>query len=256
MNNDKGKYPITVSDWLRILQDKCTITVNIHIFLATVIIATVIAIPTIYSINKNQSSSITMVFVTLFLWILYVWARGKLHKYNEPYEKLYSKIIQGEITEPTEILKEYNLIEEMKEKKKRDKIFKINKSRILDYILAFIVLLIIPSIGFYLISSITPLEPILYVIASLSGFFIICFLSMLEIHRNLKSKSWKAINFILLIMIIPVLGFYGFDLIIPIQLTSQHFAEAGFSYLFSLCVTVGYKLMLPYKNNNFNLGKK
>jgi hypothetical protein len=121
------------------------------------------------------------------------------------------------------------------------------KSRIIDYFLAVICLMVIPIIGYIAISSITPLNPILYVISSLSGFYIICFLVMIEIHRQIKSIYWKIVNFILLILAIPLLGFYGFDLITPISLSSHHFAEAGFSYIFSAGVAAGYELLIPRK---------
>lgn len=117
------------------------------------------------------------------------------------------------------------------------------KSRFVDFVLAFIVMLVIPLVGFFTINHFVTLHPTLYVISSLSGFYVICFLAMIEINKNLKRIYWKAINYVLFIAIIPALAFYSFDLITPIQLTSQHFAEAGFSYIFSIGVAAGFELL-------------
>jgi len=130
------------------------------------------------------------------------------------------------------------------------------KSRIVDFVLAFIVMLVIPLVGFFTINHFVPLYPTLYVISSLSGFYVICFLAMIEINKNLKRIYWKAINYVLFIAILPLLAFYSFDFITPIQLTSQHFAEAGFSYIFSIGVAAGFELLRPRKKEKTIVNKK
>ena len=169
MNNDKGKYPITVSDWLGILQDKNSINFNLLIFTGLVVITTIIAIPTIYSYYNLENRDLTILIGILFIYFIFVGASKKLENKSIPYKKLYDKIIQGEITEPTEILKEYNLIELRKKEhlnKKRwgkRKMKKIHLSRLIMYI-GFIViilgvLIIVKDIG---INNNNPRDSIIY----------------------------------------------------------------------------------------------
>jgi hypothetical protein len=105
-------------------------------------------------------------------------------------------------------------------------------------------MIIVPIVGFLAINLFTPLEPLLYVISSLSGFYIICFLVMIELWKGLESKLQKGICFLIFVLVLPVVFFFFIDILIPINLTAQHYGEAGFSYFFSIGVTAGYEILI------------
>ena len=163
----------------------------------------------------------------LLLWTLVIgiWITGYLYfSENNMLDRIVKKL--------TQILKNVNK----------------SRARIIDFVLAFIVMVVIPITGYYTINSIVSLPTTLYIVSSLSGFYVICFLAMIEIHRNLSRIYWKLINYLIFIFVIPVLAFYLFDLITPINLSSQHFGEAGFSYIFSAGVAAGFELLRPKRN--------
>jgi hypothetical protein len=128
----------------------------------------------------------------------------------------------------------------------------MNKDRLIDYILGIIVLMVIPQIAFFALNSITPLNPIIYVIASLGGFYFICFSLTILVMKEKMKLMLKSLYIFILMIILPILGYYAFDFVSLVPLNTTYFAEAGFSFVFSLCVVVGFKLIMPKEKYNVN----
>ena len=55
----------------------------------------------------------------------------------------------------------------------------------------------------------------------------------------------KSLYIFILMIVLPILGYYAFDFVSPVSLNTAYFAEAGFSFVFSLCVVLGFKLLMP-----------
>lgn len=124
----------------------------------------------------------------------------------------------------------------------------MNKDRVIDYLLGGIILMVIPQITFFSISSITLLDPKIYVIASLSGFYFICWSATIEILKRKMNLIPKVLYIILFMGIMPISAYYTFDFASPISFTTSYFGEAGFGFVFSACLAVGFELMRPKTN--------
>jgi len=48
---------------------------------------------------------------------------------------------------------------------------------------------------------------------------------------------------------LPILGYYAFDILTPVSFNTTYFAEAGFSFIFSLCVAIGLEFIIPKEKN-------
>lgn len=112
MKEKKDIYPLSISDWIMILQEKSSIDQTRIIFIISLLLAIVVATPVLATkyIESNLLSIITIlvIFFLLILIVIYTIRRGL--KNIKPYRTLYDKIINGELTEPQEILKEYKKI--------------------------------------------------------------------------------------------------------------------------------------------------
>ena len=108
----KDPYPLTPSDWITILQEKTSSNINLQLVTGTTIIAIIVAIPLIYNefMGLNLVSIVLMFIVVIILLGMVYFVTKRLNSSNKLLEALYEKIIKGEITEPNEILKEYNKI--------------------------------------------------------------------------------------------------------------------------------------------------
>jgi hypothetical protein len=128
----------------------------------------------------------------------------------------------------------------------------MDKKRIINYILAIIIMLTIPLITFvvlnlYLISiGESTLAQINYVIAAITGLSTIYFWITMDV---LLSKAHKTIKIIFLVLMFtsPLIGYYGFGSISAYPTTEQ-FARAMFGYIFGVSIGAGYKLMKPRKS--------
>jgi len=128
----------------------------------------------------------------------------------------------------------------------------MDKKRIINYILALIIILTIPVVTFYVLSlylisiGIPPLDPILYVIASITGLSTMYFWITMDV---IASKAHLLIKLLFLILMItsPFIGYYGFSFVTPVPITTEHFARAMFGYVFGISIGAGYELMKPRK---------
>ena len=132
----------------------------------------------------------------------------------------------------------------------------ITKSRIVDYILAMFVLIVIPVSGFFLLNTQVNLDPKLYVISSLSGMYFICWSVTIEILFASILMRYKILSSIIFMFLAPILIFYSFNYLGYVSLDIKDFAEAGFSFVFGASVAVGYTLIRPRgKNMEFKIPK-
>jgi len=129
----------------------------------------------------------------------------------------------------------------------------MNKDVILSYIkrlaLALFIMVVIPNIVFFIISLgfKVYLNPIIYPVASITGFCTICSSLWFEIMLSDKSNLIKFLYFVLLVGIFPLLSIYGIDFATPINLITENVGEAFFGWVFGICIGVGFKILLPKK---------
>lgn len=127
-----------------------------------------------------------------------------------------------------------------------------DKKIIRNYILASIILIAIPVATFFLIDlylisiGIPPLDPILYVISSITGLSTIYFRITMDIIYSNTHRAVKAF-FIILMFTSPFIGYFGFGFVSPVPITIDAFARAMFGYVFGATVGTAYELMKPRK---------
>jgi hypothetical protein len=112
MKEKNDKYPLSISDWITILQEKSSIDQTRIIFIISLLLAIVVATPVLatkYIESNFLSMLIILVIFSLFI-IIVIYTIGRGLKNIKPYRILYDRIIKGELTEPKEILKEYKKI--------------------------------------------------------------------------------------------------------------------------------------------------
>ena len=104
------EYPITIPDWLAFLNSNATSNMSLYVFLSGSLIAFSIAF-TISNIGLNNDiTPISLIpagipfsiFVIILVTLLYANHRIK------HYQRLSQKIIEGKITNPKQVLEEYN----------------------------------------------------------------------------------------------------------------------------------------------------
>lgn len=130
----------------------------------------------------------------------------------------------------------------MTNKKKDIKDYKKRK-----YILSPLLLIIFPIIGYLIINHFYPLNPNLYSTTALTGYYAVCLSISLDLFDTLKKKKDISIilSIALLLFIFPLVGYYLFSLIIP--LNSIIFAGIGFGAFFGVCIDKGIRLWMPIK---------
>ncbi len=118
------------------------------------------------------------------------------------------------------------------------------------HLLLIIVLIGIPSIAFWSLYFTANLPYITYAINSMAGMFTIVFLVWIEISKKLKGVLFPVIIGMASIFVTINIVYFGFNLISPVTLTITHLAEAGFSFLFGICVALSFRLIIYKKNKN------
>ena len=106
-------YDVSISDWITILQDKTSTSKDILIFMASTILATIVAVPQLIRdvMGSNMESWIMTLIIIIILYIVFVYYYNKSLKEHKPYKELLNDILYGEITK-MEIRKKYKEIEE------------------------------------------------------------------------------------------------------------------------------------------------
>lgn len=132
----------------------------------------------------------------------------------------------------------------------------MDKKRIKNYILAFILIIAIPNITFFalngyliLIGRVT-LNPILYVISSITGFATMCFLITMNFWSTQMSLIKKLFLSFLFLIVAPLIEIFTLGFITPIPILSEHVAEAMFGYVFGITVGVAFELLQPQLTNS------
>ena len=117
-NEQKEIYSVSISDWISILQSETSTQTNLFLFITSAFIGMIIVIPQIVrdSMGSNLYASIVLVGLLISLFVIFRLISDKSKKAKEPYEKLYNKIILGEITDPVKIRDEYKKIQELEKK--------------------------------------------------------------------------------------------------------------------------------------------
>jgi len=112
------------------------------------------------------------------------------------------------------------------------------------HLLLLLLLLGIPSLTYWALFYSAGLPPITYVINSMAGFLTIIFLIWVEFSEKIKNKILSVILGMIMICVVMFVVFYTFDYIAPVKITSLHLAEAGFSFIFGVCVAISFRLMI------------
>ena len=118
---------------------------------------------------------------------------------------------------------------------------KMYKDRLLDFKLVILIVLILPMLGYFLIDSYINLNPILYATTALTGYYTLCISTSIRIWQN-KYLNNPFITVILVLIVFPTVGYYVFNLFVPLNPTI--FAGAGFGAYFGVCMELGIKLIL------------
>lgn len=122
--------------------------------------------------------------------------------------------------------------------------------------LIILIMTVIPNIIFILFQFLTDftLNPIVYVIATITGMTTICYQASSFIYYSKENKYTKYFFMLLFSCIIPILFVYGIAWVAFVSsdklLTVANVAEAYFGYIFSMCVNVGFGMLLPQKIKN------
>lgn len=113
---------------------------------------------------------------------------------------------------------------------------------VLKYIIALIIIAGIPNI-MYVLMKIS--DPVIYIIATITGWFTICYSA--GIRLILSNANWKEkiIGISILMFILPILGVIGFwfGFSIPIE----YIEGALFSAMFGICIATGFELIMSKK---------
>lgn len=112
------------------------------------------------------------------------------------------------------------------------------------HLLLLLLLLGIPSLTYWGLFYSAGLPPITYVINSMAGFLTIIFLIWVEFSEKIKNKILSVILGMIMIYVTMFVVFYTFNYITPVKITSLHLAEAGFSFIFGVCVAISFRLMI------------
>lgn len=112
------------------------------------------------------------------------------------------------------------------------------------HLLLLLLLLGIPSLTYWGLFYSAGLPPITYVINSMAGFLTIVFLVWFEYKNKIRSRILSVIVGMVVISLAMFVVFYTFDFVSPVQLTPLHLAEAGFSFIFGVCVAISFRLMI------------
>lgn len=133
------------------------------------------------------------------------------------------------------------------------------KRIIKKYILLIILLIGIPSLTFWALFFTANLHYLIYITNSMAGWLTILFLTWIEISKQIKNKVASIIIGMVSIYIGMFVIYYSFNWISQttsnITLTTTHLAEAGFSFIFGVCVALSFRLMV-YKDKEKNWKKK
>lgn len=129
----------------------------------------------------------------------------------------------------------------------------IPKEKVYDFLKAVLLMTFIPT-GFFILITIIfkiNLNPIVYPIASITGFCIVLTTLLGKILRSEATKNIKAVSFIILMIISPVVSIIIFSqitlMVTHVGLTTENLAEAIFCWVFGICVVFGFTYLLPTK---------
>jgi len=121
--------------------------------------------------------------------------------------------------------------------------------RVQNFIIGIAILLIFPivtylALSLYLAHIGQPiLDPILYVIAAITGFSTICFKATMDVWKTNLKKRYKIIFTIVFFVFGPLLIYYGLGFVTPVPITIEHFSRAMFGYVFGISVAASYEFM-------------
>jgi len=109
-NNQNEPYNVSISDWISFLQERASISLNTLIFMGSSFIGLIFALPLIVvEFNgKNIPSFMLILLLILSIYWIFRLAYKKLDEEVKPFNDLLIKIMQGKISQPREILIEYN----------------------------------------------------------------------------------------------------------------------------------------------------
>ena len=129
---------------------------------------------------------------------------------------------------------------------------KMKKDTVIKYVLFLILVLVLPIIAYFVLNYFYPLDPILYAITALTGYYTLCLSTSLKIWGE-KKDTQAIITILLLLLFFPLAGYYLFNIMVP--LNSIIFAGVGFGAYFGVCMNVGFKLLLS-KNGGEKMNEK
>ena len=117
------------------------------------------------------------------------------------------------------------------------------------YIIASIIIVVVPITVFVLIGILSrPLDPIIYMVATITGWCMICYSAAMKILSSNADRKEKIISILIFMFIAPLIGILCFIYLpLPIIITTEHTTDALFSWVFGACIAVGFELILPKK---------
>jgi len=132
------------------------------------------------------------------------------------------------------------------------------KGAIKRHLLLLFILVGIPSLTFWGLFFTANLRYMTYITNSMAGWLTILFLAWIEVSKYIKSKVVSIIIGMVSIYIAMFVVYYSFNWISQttsnITLTTTHLAEAGFSFIFGVCVALSFRLMI-YRDKEKDWGK-
>lgn len=98
------EYPVTISDWIVYLESNVSTNISLYVFLGAVLIALAVSSYN-FDIYNIVSVGYTGILVIFFLVVIcrLKYATDRIRKY----QRLSQKIMKGKITEPKQVLEEY-----------------------------------------------------------------------------------------------------------------------------------------------------
>jgi hypothetical protein len=133
----------------------------------------------------------------------------------------------------------------------------MDKKTVKRYIAGVFIIIFVPNITFFLLDAYLfytqqqHLAPISYVVSTIASGWSFSLLLTFDILFSPKAtKIEKGLSFFLFLFVAPLIFILTIQGLIPIQMSPEIIARAGFSAVFGFSVSTAYALMKPKKLEN------
>jgi hypothetical protein len=133
----------------------------------------------------------------------------------------------------------------------RKETYHMNQKRIRNIIIGAAIIALFPNIAFFILDydlflmEGLRLEPTLYIVSTIASAWSVGFKLTFDILTSKADKREKIASFIIFYLILPTVFILSLQKIIPVFVSTEMVARAGFSFIYGTSVLVGYDFIKP-----------